>query len=493
MKFLISLFLLLVTTHVSSQICFDKFFDKGTEAHQNKQFSVAISNFDAASICPDANLEQQKQAKEWMNTAEQDYISELKRATSTAEEATGEALKAKTKLEQQLIIDQANYKAFLVERELERDNVSYAFQLAKEALNAMQGHPSPNVLNAFGNAVYHQYTIRPFEQQYRFHQVALIPNSNNFLGVTNENELIIWNNQGRLIKKIRPHNQYIWSTSFSKDGDYIITTSADSTASLIHLSTKEAVKFIGHQNDVLSATFSPTGTQLITTSRDSTAILWNSNGERIRHLIGHQASIFEATFSPEGQYILTRSTDKTVILWNNKGDRLATLDQHKSYIHTAVFSPNQPHIITSATDNTTFIWDFDGKIVAKLTHEDYITACNFSPNGEDILTTSADKTIKLWDNTGTLSATLSGHRDKVIGATFAPDNQSILSWSNDNALILWNKSGQSQQVFAQHTAPIITATFSPSGKYILSGAKDKTVKLWDLAGRFPNNPLQNTF
>ncbi len=482
------IFCLILSINLNGQNCFEDLYNKGIIAHGDKHFDEAIAKFKAASICDNAAKHQQEKAIQQMNIAEKDYIAALNTAITDAESSKEEALQAKIFLEQQLIIDKANHKAFLVEKEIERNNFSYALQLASEALKEAGTKATPNILSAYGNAVYHNYTIEPAKGRYYFQEIVSTPIANQFLGLSTTNDLVLWANNGTIIEVIKSHNQHIWSIQMTKDGNNILTASSDSTACIINIATKAKTILKGHQADVLLAIFAPDEQRILTTSRDHSAKIWNLDGEELFSLEGHQANIFKALFSANGQYLLTIGTDKSVLLWDaTTGTQLTTFTQHQSFIHTAHFLPDQQHIITSATDEETLIWNFSGKIIHRLNHDQYITACQLSPDNQLILTASVDKTLKLWTQEGQIKQQLLGHQAKIIGATFSPNSQFILSWSIDNSLRLWKNTGKTLQILNQHTAPVTSAIFSPSGKYILSGAQDKTAKLWDLNGNILMN------
>ena len=82
--------------------------------------------------------------------------------------------------------------------------------------------------------------------------------------------------------------------------------------------TGEALDLLsGHTSWIYSVSFSPDGQTLATGSTDDTVRLWDVNtGDTLRTLTGHTADVYSVSFSPDGQTLATGSEDGTVLLWD---------------------------------------------------------------------------------------------------------------------------------------------------------------------------------
>ncbi len=113
----------------------------------------------------------------------------------------------------------------------------------------------------------------------------------------------------RIVATLEGHQDNVNSASFSHNGRFIVTASADRYAGVWELSNPEKpVELKGHTNGVVSAAFSQDDERIITASLDRTARAWDAKtGTSLAVLSGHTSSINTALFSPDGKLALTAS------------------------------------------------------------------------------------------------------------------------------------------------------------------------------------------
>ena len=71
-----------------------------------------------------------------------------------------------------------------------------------------------------------------------------------------------------------------------------------------------------HKDWVYSVSFSPDGQTLASGSDDGTVRLWDVNTGNLLHtLTEHRGSVYSVSFSPDGQTLASGSFDRTVLLW----------------------------------------------------------------------------------------------------------------------------------------------------------------------------------
>ena len=73
---------------------------------------------------------------------------------------------------------------------------------------------------------------------------------------------------------------------------------------------------IAHNGWVYSVSFSPEGQTLASGSDDGTVRLWDVNTGNLLHtLTAHRGSVYSVSFSPDGRTLASGSFDHTVLLW----------------------------------------------------------------------------------------------------------------------------------------------------------------------------------
>jgi WD40 repeat protein len=152
-------------------------------------------------------------------------------------------------------------------------------------------------------------------------------------------EVILWNIDGKLIKRLTTYGQQplgdILSVSISPDGRFIAAAdSSDNTIKLWkliensfdHSFTIEPFKSLpGHMAPIRKVIYSKDGKLLASASDDGTIKLWTAEGTPITTLRRHQRSVTSISFSPNAQTLASSSQDRSAILWQlpNKFDKTA--------------------------------------------------------------------------------------------------------------------------------------------------------------------------
>jgi hypothetical protein len=97
-----------------------------------------------------------------------------------------------------------------------------------------------------------------------------------------------------------------------------------------------------HGASLINASFSPDGRWIVTASADRTARVWDAaNGKAIGEPLRHDGQIKSAVFSPDGKWIVTASEDGTAHLWAAaSGKPVGESMRHDGRVNSAVFSPD---------------------------------------------------------------------------------------------------------------------------------------------------------
>jgi WD40 repeat protein len=130
-----------------------------------------------------------------------------------------------------------------------------------------------------------------------------------------DDKVRLWDvSTGKLIREYQSAMPGGDSVAFAPDGKIVI----DSGVNMWDMQTgKELRRLIGHTDLIWTATFSPNGKYIATASADGTARLWDvQSGQELRRFTGHSAGLENVAFSPDGKYIVTGSDDGTAMLWD---------------------------------------------------------------------------------------------------------------------------------------------------------------------------------
>ncbi|KAM7255708.1 hypothetical protein ACFE04_008606 [Oxalis oulophora] len=205
------------------------------------------------------------------------------------------------------------------------------------------------------------------------------------------------------------HSGPVYSASFSPLGDFILSSSADSTVRL--WSTKlnaNLVCYKGHNYPVWDVQFSPFGHYFATASHDRTARIWSMDKiQPLRIMAGHLSDVDCVQWHSNSNYIATGSSDKTVRMWDvESGECVRVFIGHRSMILSLAMSPDGRYMASGDEDGSIILWDLsNGQIVTPLTgHTSCVWSLAFSCEGSLLASGSADSTVKLWDVTTSTKA-----------------------------------------------------------------------------------------
>lgn len=298
----------------------------------------------------------------------------------------------------------------------------------------------------------------------------------------------VWGQDGALLRTLAGHLGEVWGVDMSQDGRLIATASWDKTVKLWQMNGTLLTTFTQHHARVNNVAISPNGRIIASVGADRRIILWQPNGTVIRTLEGHGDEVWGIAFSPDGQTIASGSWDKTIKLWKLDGTLIRTLEGHSDRVNAVAFSPDGRILASAAADSTVKLWRIeDGTPLKTLSsHSDWVWSVAFSPDGQFIASGSWDKTAKLWRLDGTLVLTLAGHGDRVRNVAFSPDGQVLASGSQDKTVKLWRLRSPMLTVLRGHSAPVIRVAVSAdkSAPTLVSSSEDKTIRFWSLDGKF---------
>jgi WD40 repeat protein len=341
-----------------------------------------------------------------------------------------------------------------------------------------------------------------------FRKATFSPDSQLVAAATDAHIIAIWRiSDGQLVKTLAGGadeyglKHFFWGLEFSPDGTAIAASSTDKTVKIWTVKTGELTNTLkGHQDWVYSVSFSPNG-ELIASSgggSDKTLKLWRrSDGQLLKTIQKAHNGGFHLKFSPNGQLIATAGSDEVAKLWNvqsilaipepelnvftHSGILLKAIRGNKTEPTQLSFSRDGAFLAIASVGKTVSLWRIDPILQKNINVSEFrIMRVVITPDGKTIATGGADNSIRLWNPEGKLLRTLSGHRDWIFGLNFSPDGQWLASASEDSTIKIWRTAtGELDRQF-KHDNKAYDVNFSPNGQLLASIGTDNRLRLWNL-------------
>lgn len=322
--------------------------------------------------------------------------------------------------------------------------------------------------------------------------------------------------------------------SFSSDGQYLISASADRTAKIWRVSDENLVRtFVGHSSGVNCAVFSPDG-NYAATGDENTLRVWRLSDGRLLHAIS--GTTYDIDFShnsawvarggygnysvwrldngtlvrtfgsaPRAYWEIDFSADGQYLAW---GDNYGYFGVHRvsdwqqlysnrhpsaDYVTALDISPNAQFLATSgnpagSSNSTVYLWNVrTGNMIRQLTGVvGFVRCCQFSPDSQHLAAADSSSysgyAVRIWYVLdGTLQRSLV-HSNEVLSVAYSPNGQYLASGTGgrDCTIYLWNPANGAllKTINPRVGGSITSVAFSPDGQYIATGITDNTIRIW---------------
>ncbi len=127
-------------------------------------------------------------------------------------------------------------------------------------------------------------------------------------------------------------------------------------------SKQPVARLTGHQQLVFCISYSPDGRFIASGSADKKIKLWDGfTGKFITTFHGHVGSVYRLVWSPDSRFLASGSKDSTCKLWpistaRHTGNASHTLPGHADEVYALDWSPNGARLASGSKDRTVKVW-----------------------------------------------------------------------------------------------------------------------------------------
>jgi WD40 repeat protein len=254
-----------------------------------------------------------------------------------------------------------------------------------------------------------------------------------------ENELVLWRNDGSVVKEFTEIKNPINAIAFSSDAKIMV--GLDVTGKGMSWSLPAGTKFTdytGHDNTVFSAAFSPSlsGNYIVASAGgiNNEIQLWNPiNGRSLKTMRGKGSAVQDLAFGEGLELFISRDFTKvgaaqyktsfnfsSQVLNRNPGQFNAAKNTNKDITQSGVNTLDLPKGKTIQTDE-----NIDGRIL------------DFQSMADGSVVVASDFSLKMFDRNGLISKEFVGHSGAVRAITVSADGKYLASGGEDQSVILW--------------------------------------------------------
>ena len=310
---------------------------------------------------------------------------------------------------------------------------------------------------------------------------------------------------GKTFTKKKFNDSWILGASFSQDGRFVATSSADEFC-LWYANSGSAGNRVARpfsHGSVMCLAFSADGRRIVSGSWDGEVRVWNVWPEDESEGMSEIADGFElppvsVAFADDGKKIVV----------GRRGGRVEVLDllTGQEVKKISEFAGHGPRIATSlsgdlialTSDNEMRIFTQTGNAITELSDDrgDWILAVAFSPISNNLLAFGTSRGIvQVFDSS--TSAQIAGPKQicdhSISYLALSPSTQPRIAVASSDQMFIWDThSGKIMGPFTHHRSlqPVSALVFSADARHITSVANNYTLCVWDsMTGNIVRGPV----
>ncbi|KAF8947300.1 cleavage stimulation factor, 3' pre-RNA, subunit 1 [Haplosporangium gracile] len=279
------------------------------------------------------------------------------------------------------------------------------------------------------------------------------------------------------------HKEPVTCTTFSKDGRYAASGSADTSLKILDVNKMKLVDHDGgndvhpvirtlydHTTPVTDCDFHPNGLVLAASS-DTVVKLYDLSKPSVKRSFRYLQDshpINSVSFHPSGDFLLVGSESETVRIYDVK-----TLQCFTPKAFSA--PPPPPTNRQSGADDSAgsaAAAQHQHQVQQQGPHRGGINHIEYAPTGSVFISASQDGSIKVWD-------AISGKAEKQSTVFSYNEDYVFSSDESNNTIVCWDaRSGNLVKRYAGHQGLIRSVAASPTENAIISCGDDNRARYW---------------
>ncbi|MBI3819746.1 MAG: protein kinase [Planctomycetes bacterium] len=316
--------------------------------------------------------------------------------------------------------------------------------------------------------------------------------------------VIIDANSGAEIRTLSGHSRTPHYLERSRDGQYLLSASADGTIRLWNLNDPAPPRIFLASAAVKMARLSPDARTILEIDIFSNAVTaWDAAAGEKKYIIGgdltsrlksgehaigsisdaHRAPVGYVEFSDDGEWFATASGDHMAKIWNAAdGALIRTFHGHDKILEFATLSSDRALLATMGADYNICIWNAatGAQIITLRGHRTAVNAARFSRDGSRLVSLGGD--ARLWRPASPRDISpWIGHEDALNSGFFSLDRTRYVTASRDGTARVWDaRTSDLLYLIPAGDARLSFACFSNDGQFVATCGETNNITIWNV-------------
>jgi WD40 repeat protein/serine/threonine protein kinase len=295
-----------------------------------------------------------------------------------------------------------------------------------------------------------------------------------------------------LVRRFKAHIPGDSLVRYAHNGDWVVTTGADSTLKLWPAAGGAAIRTIDMEEGPATA-LAVSGDRALTGHSEGTIALWElEKGRKIASFKRSGVRIWSVAFETGTNRVISAGHDWTVAIWriNAPETPLHVFHGHESAVQAVALAPVGNEIATGGADRLIQLWNTTSlsKVRTYPREADFITALRFSPDARVLAAGLLNGRVRLLSSDRRRRLLLlSGHDDAITSLRFLGDGDHLISTSKDGTSRLWDLSrGLAIRTYGSYGPALLDGDLTPGGNQLVTSNADGVITVWKV-GAIPAN------